>query len=163
VAYADLAAMIDRHEGIRLQPYCDRCGTTLHRSSLQFGEWACAFGCPGGAITIGPGIEILPGGITLAEASVLRDLRIAAARVRLDAYDWFAFLDPVRQDAIIDMAYTMGVRGVRDFVRMLSHLLAKDWPAAASEIQLSDWSKEAPARALEIATMIETGRYAAAK
>ena len=54
-----------------------------------------------------------------------------------------------------NMAFQMGVRGVKGFPKMLAALRLNDWPAARAHALNSVWAKEqTPARAAEVATMI---------
>jgi lysozyme len=92
------------------------------------------------------------------------------------ALPWWRELDLVRQDALGNMAFNLGVgvapcpehpdgTGLQEFRRMLAALKAGAWPAASAQALLSDWAKDPPegvgARAERIAYMFREGRRAA--
>lgn len=152
-----LIEMVARHEGFRATVYCDACGGAL-RYSASREAWACE--CkegPCGNLTIGYGTRVDGAGITKEEGLLLLQERIGRDGEELMAETWCARLDARRYGAIIDMAYTMGVAGVKQFRGMIAALGRQDWGAAAREVDLSKWAKQAPQRAAEIAHIIEQG------
>lgn len=85
---------------------------------------------------------------------------------------WWRGLSLVRQDALANMAFNLGVgvapcaehphgTGLQGFQRMLAALQAGDWPHASAQALISDWAKDPPqgvgARAERIAAMFRTG------
>lgn len=61
------------------------------------------------------------------------------------------------QRAVANMAYQMGVEGVRDFEQMLRALRAGSRRLAAKHALDSRWAKQTPERALRVATLMENG------
>lgn len=74
---------------------------------------------------------------------------------------WPAFhrLDAVRQDALVNMAYQLGVGGVLRFKKTLAYLERGQYAEAAAEALDSTWARQTPARAARVAAMLRTGRY----
>lgn len=68
-------------------------------------------------------------------------------------------LSDARRDAIIQMAFQLGVSGVMKFKKMLKALEVCEWSKAHKEALDSDWAKQTPARANRVATQILTGVY----
>jgi lysozyme len=134
---------LKRDEGRRLTAYADTRGV-----------WTCGYGHAG----------VAPGSVwTLAQADAQLAADIAATTSDLDAaIPWWRGLDPVRQDALANMAFNLGVRGLMGFHHMLSALEAHDFRAASAAMLLSDWAEDPPQgvgeRALRLAAMIRSGR-----
>ena len=63
----------------------------------------------------------------------------------------------MRRDAILNMAFNLGVGGLLTFRNMLLALTAGDWMTAARHARQSDWYQQVGPRAERIAQMIETG------
>jgi lysozyme len=91
------------------------------------------------------------------------------------ALPWWRGLDLVRQDALANMAFNIGVGvppcaahpeggGVQEFQHMLEALRSNDWPHASVQALMSRWAKEPPEgvgqRAERIAYMFKTGKRA---
>lgn len=155
----DLSGLILSHEAYRPRVYCDRCGQDIRANE---GLWMC--GCSRtnakpGHPTVAIGIKLDGAGISYNEACGLLSMRVAAIQYELVRKTCFARLDQVRQAALTDMAYTMGVEGCLLFVRMWRHLRDHDYHGAADEVLNSAWLKEAPERCRQIAEMIRTGQW----
>ena len=130
-----LEALLRRHEGERLKPYLDTTG-----------HW-----------TIGVGRNLTDVGITADESAVL--LRNDVARTRLAvcrAWPWVEQLDPVRQAVVLDMAFNLGVGGLKQFKRTLALLQKGRWEAAADAMLDSLWAQQVGARAQRLAQMVRT-------
>lgn len=70
---------------------------------------------------------------------------------------WTASLDEARANALINMAYNMGVPRLLTFVKMLAAMEAGKWKVAALEALDSDWYHQVGPRATRLAKQIETG------
>lgn len=81
---------------------------------------------------------------------------IASVEREIDAtWGWAVSLPPLVRDGLIDMAYQLGVGGVKGFPRMLTALKAGDYAAAERHALQSVWAKEqTPSRAAEVAGML---------
>lgn len=136
----DLAALRDQltlHEGLRLKPYRDTKGI----------------------LTIGIGRNLEDRGITPDEAAILLDNDISdTIRALSRAIPWFDSLDVVRQRALVDMGFNLGVAGLLKFRKMLAALARKDYIDASQEALDSKWAKDVgPRRSGTIARMLATG------
>lgn len=128
-----------RDEGIRLKPYRDSRGF----------------------LTIGVGRNLDEDGISFVEASLLLDNDITSAvRDCVTAFPWFPSLDAVRQGVLVQMAFNLGIVGLKQFTQMLAAVAKGDYVTAAAQMRQSLWAKEVGARALRLATEMETGVYA---
>lgn len=76
---------------------------------------------------------------------------------RSDIGPVFQQLDEVRQLAILNMCYQMGVSGCAGFRNMWSYLRDKDYYNAAREALNSTWAKQTKFRANRISEVIRTG------
>lgn len=123
------------HEGLKLKPYL----------------------CPAGKLTIGVGRNLDDMGITKYEAMMLLENDVARLRFELMSCGWFNSLDQVRQDAILNMAFNLGVSRLLRFEKMIAALRSEDYPLAASEMLSSTWSAQVGKRAVELAQIIKTG------
>ena len=74
-----------------------------------------------------------------------------------DIYPIYKDLNPERQLAILNMAYQMGVTGVRGFRKMWGYLETGDYYNAAREALDSVWATQSNLRANRISEVIRTG------
>jgi lysozyme len=131
-----------RDEGFRERAYQDTKGV-----------WTCGFGHA----------HVMPGTVwTLAVAEQQLAIDVVETEKLLDReIPWWRRLDDVRQDALANMAFNIGVGGVLEFHHALAALQVGDWHAASAALHLSDWAKDPPAgvgeRATRIIDMIRTG------
>ena len=117
---------------------------------------------PTGKLTIGIGRNIEQKGITRQEAEYLASNDIDYFFGHLaDKLVWFELLDEVRQAALLDMAFNLGIEGLLGFERTLSYLKAEQYDMAAQEILASRWVDQVTNRAYRIAGMIKTGTWPA--
>lgn len=139
VTFLDLDALrseLRRDEGVRLKPYRDTVGK----------------------ITIGVGRNLTDIGITPEEADLMLDHDIAAAIGSLSArVRCFDALDPVRQRALINLTFNIGIEAVLGFHKMLSALIQQDYETAAKELLFSRYAVQVGARATRVAHMLRTG------
>lgn len=101
-------------------------------------------------------------GATLSEAAVdaLLDIGIAGAESVLGAYvpRWPDF-DPVRQRALLNMAFNLGHR-LAKFPRFLACVRAGDWDGAMQELDRThspQWHTDVGPRADRVMAMVGTG------
>ena len=135
-----LLDMIKRHEGVRSKVYV----------------------CSGGYETIGVGRNISETGLGLDNKEIEYLLSNDILRIRKeleDEYPWFARLDTVRQDALIDMSFNLGQTVLRKFKNALHAMSKKQYKQAADEFMDSRWSKQVGNRAVEVTNMIKYGEY----
>ena len=122
-----------------------------------------AYKCSENKITIGVGRNVdKSGGLGISDDEVDYLLQNDIDRVsgELDSeYEWFAGLDDVRQDAMIDISFNLGQTRLRAFKNALAAMAKGDWRAAADEFMDSRWSGQVGNRAKELTEMIRTGQY----
>lgn len=125
-------------------------GRVLHAYQDHLGYW-----------TIGIGRLIdkrKGGGITNEEADYLKRNDIVKIQAQLDQnLSWWRNLDPVRQRAIQNMCFQLGIGGLLKFKTSLALIKAGDWPAAGRNLRQSLWYDQTPERAERVVKMIEKG------
>jgi len=87
--------------------------------------------------TIGYGFNI-DAGISRLAAERLARAQAEELDASLTAFPWYAALDYVRQSAVLDMAFNLGMGGLLRFPNMIAALTRKDWAAAAKECHVKD-------------------------
>ena len=133
---AKLASDLERDEGFRGTPYRD----------------------PAGNWTVGIGWNLSARPLTEEQARALCGMQTDDIAAQVGAIiKWFGGLDDVRSRAILNMAFNIGVRGLFEFIGMLSAMKDQRWNAAADAALDSEWAKQVPNRAARIAHMIRTG------
>lgn len=141
------------HEGCRLKPYY----------------------CTKGKQTIGVGRNLDDNPLTEEERRVCGDwekgitknaafylLRHDIERVEKECRKEIAFyelLDGERQYALLDMAFNLGIAGLKRFKKMLMAMACGYFEDAAKECLDSKYAKEVGQRAVRIAETIRTGRF----
>ena len=65
----------------------------------------------------------------------------------------------VRADALLDMAYNMGIRTLLTFRNSLASVAAGKYKTAAANMRLSRWYRQVGRRGRAICSMMETGMY----
>lgn len=119
-----------------------------------------AYKCPAGKLTIGVGRNIEDLGLSDDEIYYLLKNDIRRCEEELgNAFRFFKDLDSVRKDAMINMAFNLGISRLRNFKLALKLMEAKDYPEASQEFLNSLWASQVGQRALEIAHMIKYGEY----
>ena len=127
---------LTRDEGYRQHPYQDTVGK----------------------LTVGIGRNLDDVGITRQEAEFLAKQDILRAAVELDSnLPWWESTGPVRQRALLNMCFNLGITRLLGFKKMLAALEDGRWADAASEAMDSKWARQVGARAGRIATMLEEG------
>jgi|TARA_B110000285_G_scaffold33672_1_gene35475 GH24 family phage-related lysozyme (muramidase) len=119
--------------------------------------------CSAGHWTIGIGRNVdVNGGLGLSgeEVDFLLEKDIERVIKELSSeYRWFADLDDVRKDAMIDISFNLGATKLRKFVLALDAMDRADYITASEEFLDSNWSRTVKGRSVELASMIATGEY----
>lgn len=127
-------------------------GEVLHAYQDSLGFW-----------TIGIGVLIdkrKGGGITEEESQYLFQNRLKAKTEELEKrLPWFKTLDPIRQAALQNMAYQLGVPGLLKFTNSLAAIRDERYAHAEALLLQSLWAKQTPNRARRIARQIATGEW----
>jgi len=166
---AAAAALLDAYGALRavgedvgsadpLDPETDLLIAELRRDE---GEVLAAYQDHLGYWTIGVGRLIdkrRGGGISAEESAMLLRGDIERVRENLDlALPWWRGLDPVRQRAVQNMCFQLGIGGLTGFKNSLRYLERRDYTAAAANLRLSLWARQTPERAGRVIRMIESG------
>lgn len=133
----DLIEQLKRDEGVRDRVYTDTMGK----------------------LTVGVGRNISDVPFSDDEVTLMLRNDVARVRAQLAGFAWYAALDPVRQGAVENMAFNLGVGGLLHFPTMLHCLSVADWPGAAAAALDSAWAREVGARAQRLADQITTGEW----
>jgi lysozyme len=98
------------------------------------------------------------GGIAEHEAAYLLLNDIAKVQNQLDVnLPWWRELDPVRQRALTNMAFQLGISGLLKFRNSLAAIKAGEWERAAANLKLSLWARQTPTRAGRVIEMFRAG------
>lgn len=127
-------------------------GEVLHAYQDHLGFW-----------TIGVGRLVdqrRGGGISPLESAFLLQNDIERCRgALLQRLPWFAGLDPVRQAAVVNMAFQLGVDGLLQFNRTLASVRDGRYAEAETHGLQSRWAQQTPARARRVLRQIATGEW----
>lgn len=131
-----LVRELTRDEGVRLKPYR----------------------CSAGKLTIGIGRNIQDRGISRTEAEFLLHNDCADVFADLDRLlPWWRDLDEVRQRALANMCFNLGIGRLLGFRNTLRHLEAGRYLEAAQSALASKWATQVGHRAERIAVMLRDG------
>lgn len=127
-------------------------GEVLHAYQDHLGFW-----------TIGVGRLIdkrKGGGISKEESEFLLsndiNTRIAALEQRLP---WFNQLDDVRKAVLLNMSFQLGIAGLMQFTKTLTHIQNGEYDLAADGMLKSKWATQTPKRAQEMSNQMRTGQW----
>ena len=113
--------------------------------------------------TIGVGLcidERKNAGLTTDEIFYLLNSRLTAARNQLTQYEWFKRLDRIRQDAVVELCFNLGLGGLLSFKNMINSLATKSYSVAASDLKNSLWYKQVGSRrGDDLCFRIRNGQY----
>ena len=137
-----LIEQLNRHEGVRTH----------------------AYQCTANMTTVGVGRNIdEDGGLGLSvdEIEFLLKNDIKRCKQELITLPWFPEIDSVRQDALINLCFNLGITRLLGFKNALNAMSVGDYEKAAEEFLDSRWAVQVGNRALDVAHMIRTGEYPA--
>jgi lysozyme len=132
-----LTDLLIRHEGERLKPYVDTAGK----------------------LTIGVGHNLTDRGIPKEVSRMLLASDIADAASDAMKFPWYPGLCEARRAVILSMLFNLGLERFRGFVQFISAMIAADYTQARVEMLDSQWARQVGNRAVELATMMETGEW----
>lgn len=131
-----LRQQLERHEGRRRKVYTD---TTGH-------------------LSVGVGRNLTDVGVFDDEIDLMLDNDIArtmgAIRSRLP---WVDTLDEVRQRAVVDFVFNVGIGTALTFHKTLAALRTGDFDTAASQLLKSRYAQQVGRRAITLSEMFRTG------
>ncbi len=123
-------------------------------------EMLKVYRCPAGKWSIGVGRNLEGKGITVEESRYLLANDIAECEDDLSGFEWWSGLDGIRKDCLIDMRFNLGPGGFRGFRKMIDAIGVGNYEEAADQMLDSAWAMQVGDRAVELAYMMRTGRYA---
>ena len=113
-----------------------------------------------GILTLGVGRNIEQVGISIEEAYYLLDNDIRRVKAQLTAnFAWYKSLDEVRQGALINVCFNVGLPKFKTFVKMLAAIEKQDWAEAAKELLDSKYAEDVGARARRLAIQLTEGTW----
>ena len=118
--------------------------------------------CSAGYETIGVGRNISESGLGLSDDEIdyLLSNDIKRCREELSFnFDWFDELDDVRQDAMINLCFNIGITSLKRFSNALAAMNVHNYEEAATEFLDSRWASQVGTRALDVTDMIRTGEH----
>jgi lysozyme len=129
----------------------------------QEGYETCVYQDSLGYWTIGIGFcvdkRVAGAGLLPEEINYILNNRINIIDKELRHYKWYKDLNTVRREAMIRMAFNLGVSGLLSFKRMIAALKKQDWSKAAFEARDSKWSMQVGLRRVQsISNAILTGK-----
>lgn len=129
--------------------------------ALHEGFRAKPYRCTAGRLTVGFGRNLDDVGITEDEARYLLQSDISRAEQQANTLDWFKRLDPVRQNAVVELIFNMGFANFPTQWTQTPKALANGaYSHAASLLRSSKWySQVGPTRGERICRMIESGQW----
>lgn len=135
-------ARLKMDEGCRLAAYQDTRGI-----------WTIGYGS---TCDVRPGDEWTQ---VQADTQLMVDVQSAEARLSADL-PWFAALDPVRQDVLVNIAFNVGVHGLLGWPTTLSYFRAGAWESAAHALETEGaWDRQVGARAERLAAATLNGHW----
>ena len=134
-----LIEQLKRHEGVSKWAYEDHLGY----------------------ITVGVGRCLDPDmglGLSSDEIDYLLVNDINRCYKELDGFSWFHDLEPIRQEALVNMLFNLGLPRFLQFKKTLAYLAEGKYDQAADEMLDSKWARQVKGRAIELSEMIRTGQ-----
>ena len=125
----------------------------IHDEGLELKPYKCT----GDKLTIGVGRNLEDTGISEAEALFLLQNDIDRIHRAMAGNATFNRLDEVRQMAVVNMCFQLGVAGCLSFRKMWAALEAGDYQLAHDEALDSRWHRQTPNRARRVANVLLTG------
>lgn len=147
---SQIAKMLRLDEGFKEKPYIDSLGYPTIGIGQRIGPKNALLS--NYQFTISKNVaDVWMQEIALEYMGKLKnDSRINAALVKCNQ---------ARQDALLNMAYQMGVSGLSGFRNMLVLISNGDFGKASAEALNSLWARQTPQRAKRISDVIRTGDY----
>lgn len=129
---------LKRHEGLKLQMYK----------------------CPTGYPTIGYGhrLDINPISEIAAEQILKDDLNLFIPSI-IANFPIYEKLNEARRWVLINMAFNLGISGLKQFKNTLKYIENGEYEKAAINMLLSKWATQVGSRAKELAKQMQTGEF----
>lgn len=113
-------------------------------------------------ILVGYNYNITKNGISERVASAVMEKVVEDDRKKLEKYSWFNKLDKVRQGAVLNLTFNMGIGGFMKFDTTIANLERGNYEAAAKSLLYTSrgktlYHRQVKGRAREVAEIIRTG------
>jgi lysozyme len=111
-----------------------------------------------GNLFIGYGFDLETVGLNPTECFLVLTHRLSELKTELvKTLPWVGAIDAVRQDAITNMAYNLGIDDLRKFNTFLALAEAGNWEGAANDLSQTAWAQEVGSRAHRLQVQLRTG------
>ena len=131
----DLIESVKQHEGYREKAYQD-----------SEGIWTIGYGT---------NLEVLEIDHETAEKWLLRELEWCAEQV--NKIEGIGHINDARRDVLTEMAYNLGINGLRKFRKTLNFIRAAAYEQAAAEMLDSRWARQVGIRADRLSERMRRG------
>lgn len=129
---------LKRHESLRLKMY--KC--TAGANSIAYGH----------------NLDINPISEAAADLIFQDDLNIFIPEVKKN-FPFYKKLNSARQWVLINMAFNLGIRGLKKFKNTLKYIEAGEFEKAAKNMLLSRWAGQVGNRATELSMQMKSGLF----
>jgi lysozyme len=145
----------------------------IERIKKDEGFSATVYKCPSGFSTIAYGYNLDANPLRLSTLEIAhahtkgmpqhegeRLLKLMIDNIEKDLSEKLSFwadLDSIRKDVLINMAYNLGVVGLLKFKMTLNHIGKGEYTQAADCMIKSLWAKQVKSRAVRLARLMEFG------
>ena len=112
-----------------------------------------------GKLTIGVGRNLDDRGLSEDEIQFLLQNDLDLALKDAQSFSWFEELDDVRKLVVVDMIFNLGKPRFSSFVRTIAAIEAKNYQAAAMQMQDSKWFRQVGRRAQRLCQAMLSGEW----
>lgn len=143
-----LREQLRKHEGVKKFVYDDATGKPI-------GEGCFVRGVP----TIGVGRSLSTRGLDESEIDFLLDNDINDCIAEAQKFRWFEALNPVRQAAVVELVFNLGLTRLSGFKKFLNYMNEHRYAQAAAELKDSLWYRQVKGRGDTLVNQILTGEW----
>ncbi len=143
-----LRDQLKKHEGVRQFVYDDASGKLINEACFVRGK-----------PTIGVGRNLADRGLDESEIDFLLDNDINDCLAEAQKFRWFEALDPVRQAAVTELVFNLGMTRLGGFKKFLNFMNEHRYALAGEELIRSQWYGQVKGRADTIISMIVKGEW----
>ena len=128
-----LSKQLIAHEGLKLKPYK----------------------CTANKLTIGVGRNLDDVGITEEEALYLleADIQVVINQCTV-AFAWFVDLDELRNEAVINLVFNMGLTKFKQFKKTIAYIEQGKFDLAGAELLDSNYARQVGQRSIDVANQL---------
>ncbi|WP_334029665.1 glycoside hydrolase family protein [Alteromonas sp. P256] len=115
--------------------------------------------CSEGYLTIGVGRNLETNGITQEESDFLLANDLSRVEKQVRKHIRLHGLNDARIAVLINMAFNLGINGLRKFKKTLAYIEQGDFETASTEMLDSKWRNQVGYRAIQLAEQLRTGEW----